>query len=70
MRDLNKYGSSLIGKKAQSILLTRLNDKGRMVHEEPQEITGYEIVQMFMEDTLMVFIGGTSVFEDTLFNIH
>ena len=41
--DLEIYGNSLIGKKAQSGLLTHLGENGNAVLNEPEEITGFEI---------------------------
>lgn len=69
-KELHTLGKSLIGKKAQSRLLTMINDKGQKVMEPAQLITNYEIVYEFLEPVLMVIIGGESVYEDTLINIH
>ena len=66
---LNYIGSRLIGKTAQSSLLTELDKNGKKLVSAPQGITAYEIVEVFQEPTLMVTLGGESVFEDTLFNI-
>jgi len=63
-------GQSLMGKKAQSRMLTELNSRGQKVLCAPQLITGYEIVENFMEYEVMVIIGGESVYADLLINIH
>lgn len=69
-RQAESYGKHLVGKKAQSTILTEISHSGKKVHQAPQEITGFEIVEMFMEPTLMVTLGGESVFESSLFNIR
>jgi len=66
---LESVGKQLVGKKAQSTILTEINGKGRKVYSPQQVITGYEIVTSCMELELMVTLGGESVFEWTLFNI-
>lgn len=63
-------GKRLIGRKAQSTILTEISINGNKMYQPQQIITGYEIVECFMEPTLMVIIGGESVFESTLFNIQ
>lgn len=63
-------GNYLTGKFAQSRLLTEINSKGNKVLSAPQKITGFEIVEMFFEPVLMVFIGGESILAETLINIH
>lgn len=65
-----KLGEHLVGKTAQSRMLTELTANGRQVLCAPQKITGYEIVESFMEPTVMVFIGGESIYEDLLININ
>ena len=65
-----KLGSYLVGKKAQSRLLTMLTGHGKQVLQPAQKITAFEIVETFMEPTVMVTIGGEQIFEDCLFNIH
>lgn len=68
---LEAYGQSLIGKSAQSTILTMIsNDGQRAIPEPSKKITSYEIVETFQEPTLMVSVGGDMVFESTLFNIH
>lgn len=69
MSTLSTYGQSLIGKTAQSNLLTEIGINGEKSICQPQVITGYEIVTEFQEDALMVHIGGETVYEETLFNI-
>ena len=69
-RSAVKLGESLIGKFAQSRLLTELTTQGKQVLSAPQKITGYEIVESFKEPTVMAIIGGESIFEDLLINIH
>lgn len=69
-QDCAKYGQYLIGKTAQSRLLTELSNSGKKVICAPQLITGYEIVESFQEPSVMVIIGGESVMEETLFNIN
>jgi len=64
-----RYGQFLTGKMAQSRLLTEIDGNGNVMYSAPQKITGYEIVESFLEPTVMVTIGGESVFADTLFNI-
>lgn len=64
-----KLGESLIGKTAQSRLLTEIGSNGNKVLSAPQKITSYEIVEEFMQPSLMVTIGGECVFEDLLINI-
>jgi len=64
---LEKFGKLLIGRKAQSTLLTMLSPNGQNIVMEPaQKITAYEIVENFMEPELMVILGGESVYESTL----
>lgn len=67
--ELIEYGKSLIGKTAQSKLLTEISPKGNRVLQSPQEITGFEVVTCFQESELMVCIGGELVYESTLINI-
>lgn len=69
-KELETLGKSLIGKKAQSKLLTELTASGRQILSPAKVITAYEIVQSFMEPTLMVTIDGETIFEETLINIH
>lgn len=69
-RQAHLLGLSLIGKKAQSRLLTEISNKGARVLRQPMLITGFEIVESFMEPELMVIIDGESVLEETLINIH
>lgn len=64
-----KLGESLIGKTAQSRLLTEISANGNKILSAPQKITSYEIVEEFMQPSVMVTIGGESIFEDLLFNI-
>jgi hypothetical protein len=66
---LTNYGRSLIGKMAQSRLLKEINAKGYEVLQSPQKITAFEIIDWMGEPTLMVTLGGGSVFEDTIINI-
>jgi hypothetical protein len=68
-RELKNYGSRLIGKTAQSTLLTCIADNGHKIDHGPQLISGYEIIEQFMKPELMVIIGGESVLESTLYNI-
>lgn len=69
-QELEKYGKSLIGKKAQSTVLTEISECGqKSVMEPAQEITGYNIVKWCGEDVLEVTLGGVKVFEDTLRSI-
>jgi len=64
---LEKFGKLLIGRKAQSTLLTMLSpNRQNIVMEPAQKITAYEIVENFMEPELMVILGGESVYESTL----
>ena len=65
-----KLGESLVGKTAQSRLLTELTETGKQVLCAPQLITGYEIVENFKEPTVMAIIGGESIYEDLLINIQ
>jgi hypothetical protein len=69
-RNAVKLGESLIGKYAQSRMLTEISSTGKQVLCAPQKITGFEIVEVFQEPTVMCFIGGESVYEDLLINIH
>lgn len=69
-RDAQRLGNSLIGKKAQSRLLTEISNDGRQVLRQPMLITGFEIVESFAEPTVIVTIDGEGVFEDVLINIH
>jgi hypothetical protein len=68
---LETYGKSLVGKSAQSRLVKELSPCGQKSFIAPRaKIVGYEIVESFMEPTLMVTLStGETVFEDTLFNI-
>jgi len=61
-----KLGESIIGKMAQSRLLTMIDSKGNKVLEPAQKITGYEVITEFMESEVMAIIGGESVYEETL----
>lgn len=65
-----RAGESYIGKTAQSNLLTMIGSNGQKVYEPAQKITGYEVVDMFGEPTLMLIIGGESVLESTVFNVN
>lgn len=65
-----RVGESYIGKTAQSKILTMIGNNGQRVFEPAQKITGYEVVEMFGEPTLMLIIGGESVLESTVFNIN
>ncbi len=65
-----KLGESLVGKYAQSRLLTELTATGKQVLSAPQKITGFEVVESFKEPTVMAVIGGEVIFEDLLINIH
>ena len=67
---LTKLGQSLIGKKAQSRLLTEISATGKKVLSAPQLITGFEIVESGGEPDLMLTIDGEQIFEDLLINIH
>lgn len=68
---LAKYGESLIGKTAQSTVLTMISDCGQKTVLEPaQKITGYSVENWLGEPKLMVTIGGVEVFEDTLRRIN
>lgn len=67
--ELSAYGQGLVGRTAQSRILTEIGSKGGKVISPAQKITGYEVVEVFQEPVLMVTIGGESVYEDTLFNI-
>lgn len=67
---LTVLGSQYVGMFAQSRLLTEISRNGNKQFQKPQKITGYEIVETFGEPTLMVIIGGNSVYEKTLFNIY
>jgi nucleoside recognition membrane protein YjiH len=64
-----RVGEKYIGKTAQSNLLTMIGSKGQKVFEPAQKITGYEVVDMFGEPTLILIIGGESVLESTVFNV-
>jgi hypothetical protein len=64
-----KLGEHLVGRTAQSRLLTELTSTGKQVLCAPQKITGYEIVESFMEPAVMVAIAGESIYEDLLINI-
>jgi hypothetical protein len=69
-QELQKYGQSLIGKSAQSGLLSEIGKNGQKVMSQPQKITGFEIVEVMQEPMLLINIGGVEVFEDLLINIH
>lgn len=69
-KQCENLGKSLVGKKGQSRLLTELTANGKQKLLPAMEITGYEIVETFQEPTLMLFIGGESIFEDLIINIH
>jgi len=66
---LTNYGRNLIGKMAQSRLLKEISIGGYEILQSPQKITEFEIIDWMGEPTLMITIGGESVFEDTLINI-
>lgn len=71
IKRLEKYGKSLIGKSAQSTVLTMISNCGQKKVAEPsQKITGYSIQSWCGEPELMVTMGGKEVFENTLFNIN
>jgi hypothetical protein len=65
----HQYGKSLLGKTAQSTVLTMISNSGEKVYEPSSKITAYEVVYHFGEHVVMVIISGVSVFEQTLFNI-
>lgn len=65
-----KLGESLVGKSAQSNLLTQLTATGNQALCASQRISAYEIVEVGVEPTVMAIIGGESVFEEYLINIH
>lgn len=66
---LTELGKSLVGKKAQSRLLTEISANGQKVLSAPQLITGFEIVESFGEPDLMLIIDDQVIFEDLLINI-
>jgi len=66
----HNFVKSMIGKTAQSRILTMISDNGNKTFESAQPITGYEVVKHFGDYVVMFTIGGNSVFEDTLFNIN
>lgn len=74
-KSLEAYGKQLIGRTAQSTLLTQISQNGQnKVMEPPMKILSYEIVEVCGEPTLMVeldtdFNGVQSVYEETLRNI-
>lgn len=70
LKQAHHEGQQYVGKYAKSRLLTELTGNGRQILQAAQKITGYEIVETFGEATVMVFIGGESIFADTLINIH
>lgn len=70
LKECHKLGKALVGKMAQSGLLSEISVKGMKILSAPQEITGYEIVEEFRKPTIMVFIGGESIHEELLINIH
>lgn len=69
-KDAVALGESLVGKKAQSRLLTEIGENGNKKLCAPQIITGYEIVESFQEPAVMAVIDGTPIYEDLLINIH
>ena len=66
---LTNYGRSLIGKIAQSRLFKEIDERGYEILQPPQKITAFGIIDWMGEPTLMVTLGGESVFEDTVINI-
>jgi len=60
--DLEIYGNSLLGKKAQSGLLTHIGENGNAVLNEPEEITGFEIQGWLNEPVLILTIGEAQIF--------
>ena len=68
--DLEIYGNSLIGKKAQSGLLTHIGENGNAVLNDPEEITGFEIREWLKEPVLILTIGEAQVWEEYVINIH
>lgn len=70
LKQAHEEGKAYIGKTAQSRLLKELGANGKAYIAPPAKITGYEIVETFCEATVMVFIGGESIFADTLINIR
>jgi hypothetical protein len=69
-KQAHEYGKSLVGRTAQSTVLTMISETGNKVHEPSSKITGYEVVYHFGEYVVMAIVSGVSVFEDTLFNIN
>jgi len=64
------YGSSLIGKKCQSNVLTMISEDGqRKVPQPARLITECQVIFWCGEPALMLTVGGEDVFEDTCFNI-
>jgi hypothetical protein len=62
-------GQSLVGKTAQSRILTMIDARGNKVLEPAQKITGYVIIEVQRQWEVMAVIGGEQVFEDLLINI-
>lgn len=73
---LESYGKSLVGKTAQSTLITQISNNGQHKIMCPaMKIVGYEIVEVCREPQLMVvldtdFDGEQSVYEDSLRSIQ
>lgn len=70
LKATHKSGQNYIGKSAQSNILTEISATGHKIISALQPITGYELVDMFGEPTLMVIIGGEGILESTIFNIR
>ncbi len=69
IENLTAYGRSLVGKSAQSRILTGIGNRGQLIWLPEQLITAFEIVWNLGEPQLMVTLGGESVYEDSLFNV-
>lgn len=70
-KEATRIAFEILGKSAQSSVLTMISDCGqRSVPEPPQKITGYEIIDGLGCCELMMIVGGESVLYDTLFNIN
>jgi len=67
---LATYGNSLIGKTAQSTILTQISKCGQKAEMMPaQKITGYSVQEWCGEPNLMICVGTEEVWEDSLRNI-
>ena len=69
-KEATRIANEILGKSAQSSVLTMISDCGQHKIPEPQQkITGYEIIDGLGCCELMMIVGGEAVLYETLFNI-